>query len=74
MTFLSIVGGLIITFVCLMPARNLLWFYSISDYGFIDTTKWNWNKEKLWIEFALLPLAAVVWWFTVGTHIHIGVS
>lgn len=72
MTFLAVVGGLVVTLLCCWPLRNLLWFYGMSDYGFIDTTKWNWKKESLWIEWTLLPLSVVVWWLLVGTHITIG--
>lgn len=72
MTFLAVLGAILFTLVCLWPIRNLAGFLLMSDYGLIDTIKWNFFKERLWIEFILIPTAVILWWFVVGTHIQIG--
>lgn len=74
MTILIILGMLIITYICWIPIRSVLWFLTMSDYGIIDTLKWNFFKEKLWIELILIPVAIIFWWFVVGTHISIGIA
>lgn len=74
MTFLAIVGAIAVSIIALRPFYNLLGFYSMSDYGFIDTTKWNWKKEKLWVEWILMPVFAILWWLLVGQYISVGFS
>ena len=72
MTFLAVIGAIVLTIVALWPVHRFFYFCLISDYGIADTIKWNWKKEKLWIEWILIPIFAILWWLLVGQHISIG--
>jgi hypothetical protein len=69
--FLNIIGAVVFTLICLWPIRTLMFFLYMSDYGILDTIKWNFFKEKLWIEAILIPIACIAWWHVVGSHLDI---
>lgn len=72
MTFFAVIGIILFTLFCLHPLNTLLGFFGMSDYGLVDTFRWNFFKEKLWIEFVWILVSWPVWWFTIGQHVKIG--
>lgn len=71
MTILTIIGAIVVTLIPLWFTRNLILFYEISSDGVVDTTKWNFWRQGLWIDFILIPVSWTLWWIFVGTNIHI---
>lgn len=64
---LEIIGALAITGLLIYLTVGNLAVYFWSDYGFWDTTKWNWRG--LWFWWAVNIGVAICWWFLVGSRI-----
>lgn len=71
MAIFTIIGVVVVTLIPIWFTRSLLWFYTMSDYGVVDTTKWNFWSQRLWIDFIAIPVSWTLWWIFVGTNIHI---
>jgi hypothetical protein len=69
MEFLTVVGAIAITGFLVWVTLGNVAVYAWSDYGFWDTTRWNW--KDLWHWWVINIIVAVFWWFTVGANLTI---
>lgn len=69
---LAIIGALAITGLLAWVTLGNLAVYMWSDYGIVDTTKWNW--KDLWAWWVVNIVLAIVWWLLVGTKISVNFS
>lgn len=67
---LEIIGAVALTGLLVYVTLGNLAIYVWSDYGVVDTTKWNW--KDLWHWWVINIVLAIIWWYIVGSHITIG--
>lgn len=67
---LEIIGAVALTGLLVYVTLGNLAIYVWSDYGVVDTTKWNW--KDLWHWWIINIVLAIIWWYIVGSHITIG--
>lgn len=71
MTFLALIGAIVLTVVLLYFTLGFITLILMSDESLWHTISWNWQGLLLW----LIPLIAgwFMWFFVVLSHISVSI-
>lgn len=69
---LEIIGALAVSGLLIYVTLGNLAVFTWSDYGIVDTIKWNW--KDLWFWWAVNIALAGIWWLLVGSNINISIG